>query len=145
MKAARITNARPGESAPRTPTVRRMAACVAGTVISALTCLVGSAGAGVQDSLVQLSPTPTAYVDRTDFFEMTGSAARDVTAPVWAVDLGLTWVALGRASEQVERRGMKCQMAETPVVSNVRAVDSEDRGSPHAFSINLAGGCRDPA
>ena len=71
------------ENAPRLPVGRRITAGVAGAVISAVTCIAGPAGAAVQDSLVQLSPTPTTYVEGTDFMEVAGSAAGDITAPVY--------------------------------------------------------------
>ncbi|HEU4808708.1 MAG TPA: aminopeptidase, partial [Homoserinimonas sp.] len=44
----------------------------------------------IGSSLEQVSPTPTVYVDQTDFDTMDYSGAGDVTAPVSAVDINLT-------------------------------------------------------
>ena len=44
----------------------------------------------IGSSLEQVSPTPTVYVDQTDFDTMDYSGAGDVTAPVTAVDINLT-------------------------------------------------------
>ncbi|MHA6695920.1 M28 family peptidase [Homoserinimonas sp. A520] len=44
----------------------------------------------IGSSLEQVTPTPTVYVDQTDFDTMDYSGAGDVTAPVTAVDVNLT-------------------------------------------------------
>lgn len=73
-------------SARASSRIRRAVAVSAAAALAPLVALASPASAA-PDSFQQISPTPTTYVERTDFIEMRFGAAGDVTAPVWAVNL----------------------------------------------------------